>query len=611
VIVYENPVANFTFSNVCEDGTTDTGVISFTSTSAAGSNPGALTYEWDFSDGGVGTPAELAAAVNVANPTFRFEVGTHTVWLTVTQTSPNGVVCTGTISKTVTVYPNPVVTAELDFTQAVCGGYEGNMASASASGGSGGPYTYTWTFRPQDIANGWGFAVGGSPSPTATGPTVLIWASGGGDQLGNPPTGPGVVTVTVTDAQGCTTSTTLTIQPCVPENYCTYTQGFYGSGGGNGCTIDGSPKTDINMMLYAMDAGGTPTADPRGKYVEFGRSFTSGSTTYTRMFRLFREDINIIDTRYFPTTSTPVQEMLPGSMSARPIDNVPGKPYAEWDELVTWKRVVINESKGRYKNTDGRIENILLAQTMVLWFNIQQNTALNNLPINESYLVTADAWQCGTQYAIPYTTKYYIIPQAVIDYLKHPNEPAGNDFPATVGGLMQLANYGLAGFEIPGNPLQLTGQFPVALSAVAQAVDAFNRGFDECRIFVGYSATQPTQTFAGKKNKYAPEFGGTIDAVDYVDSGEPVPGMPVEGHMAYPNPFSEKTTIRFVADGGQARVEVYSVNGVRMAQLFDGETQQGEVVETEFNAGDLPQEMYIYRISTEKGVTHGKLMFRR
>lgn len=124
VTVYENPVADFAFTNIC-----DLTAMNFVNNSFI--SDGNLTYAWDFND---------AAATSVlASPSYKFsKADTFNVKLTVT----TPFACTHNVTKKVEVYPNPVV----DFTPVNnCFGqvttFTNNTTIATGSN------TYVWDFK--------------------------------------------------------------------------------------------------------------------------------------------------------------------------------------------------------------------------------------------------------------------------------------------------------------------------------------------------------------------------------------------------------------------------------------------------------------------------------
>jgi len=82
---------------------------------------------------------------------------------------------------------------------------------------------------------------------------------------------------------------------------------------------------------------------------------------------------------------------------------------------------------------------------------------------------------------------------------------------------------------------------------------------------------------------------------------------------AYPNPFESKTTIEFqFADfTSSVKVEVFSLNGDRVAILFDGSVEGGLVNKVEFDAASLTEGIYIYRISTDEKTYYDKLILMK
>jgi hypothetical protein len=78
---------------------------------------------------------------------------------------------------------------------------------------------------------------------------------------------------------------------------------------------------------------------------------------------------------------------------------------------------------------------------------------------------------------------------------------------------------------------------------------------------------------------------------------------------AYPNPFSDKTTIEFGVDNASdnVKLEVFTVTGQKVAVLFEGSMAEGEVRKTEFTAANAAAEVFIYVLKTDSEVHIGKL----
>ena len=123
VVVFAEPIADFSFNNVCEGNATQL-------TSTATTDPSGheiASYHWDFGDG------ETSEEQNV-NHTYatagEYEV-THSILV--------GRRCTDEITKTVTVYAQPIADAGPDQSLP----YPGLSAQLSGSGGGSG-FTYHW-----------------------------------------------------------------------------------------------------------------------------------------------------------------------------------------------------------------------------------------------------------------------------------------------------------------------------------------------------------------------------------------------------------------------------------------------------------------------------------
>ncbi|MFM7727266.1 MAG: T9SS type A sorting domain-containing protein, partial [Flavobacteriales bacterium] len=234
----------------------------------------------------------------------------------------------------------------------------------------------------------------------------------------------------------------------------------------------------------------------------------------------------------------------------------------------------------------------LLGQTIALGLNIRINGgALASLPITGAYFTTyaGSGTGCGSQgTATPGTGRTYSIPQAVIDYLNANTAiyPGG----ATVGNVFKLASDVLGRVALPGTV--------PTLSQLTGACGAFNEGFDGCRILGSFSATAP----ASSRNVTIDQSGSTDQMIALGVSAK-----------AFPNPFATTTTIEFVlADySSNVAVEIFSLNGEKVATLFAGELNGGEVKRVEFNGAELANGIYVYRITSTDRTFYDKLILNR
>ncbi|MFM9057293.1 MAG: T9SS type A sorting domain-containing protein, partial [Bacteroidota bacterium] len=347
-------------------------------------------------------------------------------------------------------------------------------------------------------------------------------------------------TLTITNtANGVSCSSTCDVSfESIPPVYCSYTQGYYGNAGGNNCT-GGNTTALLTAQLSA----------PHGDLV-----LGSGANTLT----LTLNDVS----------SGCIYRRLPG-----------GGPSAAIIGLNTCEM-----SDGIATKGNGQYRNVLLAQTITLGLNLRvPGSSLASLPISDPYLVTLEAngSGCNNPLSTPVagTEIVRVIPDAVIAYLGAAN---------TVGDLFALAN------RVLGNDPTLTAPVP-SLSAINQAVSAFNEGFDECRYFGGFFPSNPLDTASSTTTS---RF------------------LAQEGHIqleAYPNPGIDHTVFSFSLNGYDSPVvlEILDLNGARVAELFNRQAEADFNYQVRFNTTSLSEGIYLYRLSTEKGILTEKLSVLR
>ncbi|OWY20489.1 hypothetical protein C7N43_27035, partial [Sphingobacteriales bacterium UPWRP_1] len=77
---------------------------------------------------------------------------------------------------------------------------------------------------------------------------------------------------------------------------------------------------------------------------------------------------------------------------------------------------------------------------------------------------------------------------------------------------------------------------------------------------------------------------------------------------AYPNPFTQSTTIEFsLPETTETTVKVYNVEGKEVRQLFKGMAEGGELYSVEFDGNDLPSGVYLVSLTGENG---GQVRYR-
>ena len=82
---------------------------------------------------------------------------------------------------------------------------------------------------------------------------------------------------------------------------------------------------------------------------------------------------------------------------------------------------------------------------------------------------------------------------------------------------------------------------------------------------------------------------------------------------AYPNPFSETTTIEFsLVEDGMTNVSIYAIDGQKVAEIFNDVAKANETYQMSFEAANLPSGIYFIDLKSENGETkHQKLILTK
>ncbi|MFT4779235.1 MAG: hypothetical protein ACI923_001775, partial [Flavobacteriales bacterium] len=81
---------------------------------------------------------------------------------------------------------------------------------------------------------------------------------------------------------------------------------------------------------------------------------------------------------------------------------------------------------------------------------------------------------------------------------------------------------------------------------------------------------------------------------------------------AYPNPAMNKAFVEFtLAKASAARVEIFSLNGQKVADLFNADADAQQLYRIEFNAASLPVGVYLYRLTTENEVITNRIIINK
>jgi hypothetical protein len=282
------------------------------------------------------------------------------------------------------------------------------------------------------------------------------------------------------------------------------------------------------------------------------------------------------------------------------IDVLPGGGSAK--ELAAGNPSICALPASYLKN--GRINNVLLAQTITLALNVNivNPSGLGGFVLQAGVFATADIdGDCGSTtpkvrvcnynplapYNLVSVTNQYLfksISQAVVDAIVGTKN---------VSGLLELANNALA------NTDGVVGfENGATLADINDAVSHINEGFDECRIFIGWNVA-PCPAFDPSVPS-SPRITTTAIAEESVQT------LTVN---AFPNPFRNRVNFVIASPvSGKASLEVYNMFGQKVKTVYQGYITAGRSQVVEYRAPEIINQslIYIFRVGDKK-VT-GKLI---
>jgi len=300
-----------------------------------------------------------------------------------------------------------------------------------------------------------------------------------------------------------------------------------------------SSECEITVEVFAYDIMLGAVDDEPGDSVVFGGN--------GNIFILYLDDIE--DGTIF--------SLLPGSGQPRPLEGV-----------TTYS---------------GSIDNTLLAQTITFFFNMWHNPAIAYLELETNTIITGSSSDCGETLDPFGPQETFSIKQSVIDYLEvnYPDK--------TVASLFQLANDILAGdwctkdgdkWNCDINP-----------SDVSEALDAFNIGFNGCRMFVGF-----------RQEEEETKSGNIATSSDLIQED----GLNL---TVYPNPFSSNLRFEFSSQSDtHILLEIYDIRGVKIKTLYNDFIYGGQLYNVQFDGSAVITGSYYYRLISETEVKTGKLI---
>jgi hypothetical protein len=363
-----------------------------------------------------------------------------------------------------------------------------------------------------------------------------------------------VLTYHYTDAFGCSAVQEVSIQVnrCAGINACTLTQGYYGSTNGNSCDEDSLYRNAVSIIKKLL----TPSPIVIG----------SGARTLT---------ITVAD-------SARLNAVMPGG----------GTPFS----FSHTGNITLQSSQfSLYKTSRGKINNILLSQTIALALNVRIKPDLAPFVLENGYIHTQRLRTCQNADLPSLVTceedsmaiRAWLMIPSVVNYLLANSG-------GTVADLLALANEVLGRTKVPGQAGAGGTVVPSLANIVAQ-VDIINNAFDQCRLSLGYFSTLNLCT------------SSSLRAAQQEEAQVSVVIKTLEVKV-FPNPFG--TTLNFniqTPEKTKVTIELFDLQGKLLSQEYIGEfqSQENRIIQMKAPVVSAP---ILYRVTTSKKVFSGVLL---
>jgi hypothetical protein len=404
-----------------------------------------------------------------------------------------------------------------------------------------------------------------SPITLSGTPSGGTWSGTGvsGDQFTPSTEGTFKVKYNYTDANGCSgaDSVNITVKVCQYVNACTVTQGYYGSTNGNMCDEDSIYTGAVSFIRKLLSSG----------------PITIGSGVRTLTIQV--------------TDSARVNAILPGGGTPTTFTHT-GNIYLTSSQF------------SNYLTKQGKINNILLSQTITLALNVRIKSDLNGLVLHNGYIHTQKLKACNGNGVVsceedPSAIQAWPMKSSVVNYL------AANGG-ATVSNLLNLANAVLGRTKIPGQSGS-GGTVVPSLGDIASQVDVINNAFDKCRLFLDFESSPnlcPGLTISNFNKEEISEKTQSNGPVNKV-AVELVKEFKVS---AYPNPFND--IIKFSIESPsemKIAIELYDMNGRNLGRFYEGSILPNERKLIQINSPNITGQI-VYRVVTPTKVITGTLL---
>ena len=364
---------------------------------------------------------------------------------------------------------------------------------------------------------------------------------------------------------------TITV-PCCAVTFCSYTQGYYGNKNGNSCDGATTYASPVALMTQLLQSGDIVVGSTSGKYIRIPGGVDAAAS------------------------AAKVNSVMPGGGTANTL------PAGTACNILSGTCFNFSGTTTTYLTKQGKINNVLLSQTITLSLNSRINSQISDFPIQAGNIVTQERVTCNNDDPLNLVScevstsakKSFPMNANVAAYLTH-----NGNIEADVADLLALANDLLGGIKSPGQALQYvhglnSGTVYVPTYAEAtSAVDAINNAFDKCRTSLGYDAPLCPVLLTNR-------------SVGETEVTSAVSELKV---AAYPNPYNHSVNFNFTAPlSGKALLEVYDVAGRRLAVVFQGQVDAGIQKSVLYKVPSSSRVPMIYKLTIGDKTSYGKLL---
>jgi hypothetical protein len=361
-----------------------------------------------------------------------------------------------------------------------------------------------------------------------------------------------VITYYYTDQWGCSAigETNIIVNNCAVTNACTYTQGYYGSVNGKSCDQDSLYRNAISLI----------------KKLLMPSPLVIGSGTRTLTITL--------------NDSARLNAVMPGGGTPRIFSH-------------TGNITLSSSQFAAYRSSNGRINNVLLSQTITLGLNLRIKDDLAPFILQNGYLHTQRTRSCTEGSGVyncsedTMAIKAWLMKKTVIDYLQAISD-------GTVLDLFNLANQVLGGVKVPGQLVNGVAVVPT-LSDIVYQIDVINNAFDKCRVFVDY---YPIPTLCNSTLSSSSKNQSVVT----VEKNEKVVVK------AFPNPFHSIVNFSIYSPIlTNITIELFDMQGKLISKAFSGVLQANENRIIALNVG-VTKAPIAYRVVVAQKIVTGLLL---